>query len=377
MAVWWERQKNVLDVTLASLLRRKGKNLALLAVYTAIVFLLASVMFLTYALKREAAGVLADAPEIVVQRMAAGRHDPISLEAAAALEGIPGVQSVRGRLWGYYYDPITGANYTLMVPGEDPPPPGKIEIGEGVARTRLLFPGDTMEFRSHEGRLIEWEVARVLPSASSLVSADLVLLGRDDFRTLFGGDPARVTDLVVRVRNSRELAVIAEKIAARLPDTRTILREEILRTYEAVFNWRGGLLILILLGSALAFVILAWDKASGLSPEERREIGILKAVGWETSDVILLKLWEGLAVSLSSFLLGLGLAYAHVFFAAATLFEPVLKGWAVLYPRFALVPYIDGSQVAALFFLTVIPYTVATVIPSWRAATTDPDSVMR
>ena len=70
-------------------------------------------------------------------------------------------------------------------------------------------------------------------------------------------------------------------------------------------------------------------------------------------------------------------AYVHVFFSSALLFEPVLKGWAVLYPRFQLVPHIDPYQVLALFFLTVVPYTVATVIPSWNAATVDPDSIMR
>jgi ABC-type lipoprotein release transport system permease subunit len=66
-----------------------------------------------------------------------------------------------------------------------------------------------------------------------------------------------------------------------------------------------------------------------------------------------------------------------VFLASSVLFEPVLKGWAVLYPKFKLVPFIDASQVVTLFFLTVVPYTVATIVPSWRAATVDPDSVMR
>ncbi|HXZ37176.1 MAG TPA: ABC transporter permease, partial [Thermodesulfobacteriota bacterium] len=102
-----------------------------------------------------------------------------------------------------------------------------------------------------------------------------------------------------------------------------------------------------------------------------------KAIGWETSDVILMKFWEGMAVSLSAFLAGILLAYVHVFFASSSLFEPVLKGWTVLYPQFRLVPFIDIPQVVALFFLTVVPYTVATIIPSWRAATVDPDSVMR
>jgi ABC-type lipoprotein release transport system permease subunit len=59
------------------------------------------------------------------------------------------------------------------------------------------------------------------------------------------------------------------------------------------------------------------------------------------------------------------------------LFTPVLKGWAVLYPHFDLPPVIDGFQVATLFFFTVFPYAAATLVPIWRAAITDPDSVMR
>ena len=64
-------------------------------------------------------------------------------------------------------------------------------------------------------------------------------------------------------------------------------------------------------------------------------------------------------------------------FFSARLFERVLIGWATLYPRFRLVSYISGAQLAALFFLTVVPYTVATIIPSWRAAIADPDAAMR
>jgi ABC-type lipoprotein release transport system permease subunit len=181
----------------------------------------------------------------------------------------------------------------------------------------------------------------------------------------------------VQVRNKKEIATIAAKIQQRLPDTRPILREEILRTYEAVFDWRAGMVIVVLAGALLAFLIFAWDRAVGLSAEERREIGILKAIGWETADVLQLKCWEGLAVSLTAFLTGTLLAYFHVFVAAAPLFSPVIKGWSILYPDFRLAPFISLMQLAVLFFFTVAPYTVATIIPSWRAATIDPDQVMR
>ena len=66
-----------------------------------------------------------------------------------------------------------------------------------------------------------------------------------------------------------------------------------------------------------------------------------------------------------------------VFFSSDQLFGRALKGWSVLYPRFKPAPAVDGYQIAVLFFLTVLPYTVATIIPSWRAATVDPDAAMR
>ncbi len=377
MENWIERQKNILDFTLSSLFRRKGKNAALISVYTLIVLVLASILFFTHSIKKEACIILKDAPEMVVQRSIAGRHDLVPVEYMEKIKRIRGVNSVRGRLWGYYYDPGVGANYTLVVPEDFRLGPGNISIGHGISRTRRVFRGDTMEFRAYDGSVVKLEIKSLISPESELVSSDLVVISEDDFRKLFGTPRDYATDLTLRVRNPRELSTIALKIAALLPDTRVILRDEILRTYDTVFDWRGGMMIVLFAGSLLAFIIFAWDKASGLSLEERREIGILKAIGWETSDVILMKFWEGMAVSLSAFLAGIILAYAHVFFFSSSLFEPVLKGWAVLYPQFRLVPFVDASQLVALFFLTVVPYTVATLIPSWRAATVDPDSVMR
>ena len=177
--------------------------------------------------------------------------------------------------------------------------------------------------------------------------------------------------------NPREVRNVATKVTEALPDARPILREEILRTYASVFDWREGMVLAVLSGALLAFAILAWDKASGLSAQERREIGILKAVGWETGDVLRMKLWEGLLVSFTAFLAGYLLAWWHVFHAGGALFRPVLQGWAVLYPEFALRPEVDGLQLFTLLFFTVVPFTAAVLVPSWRAAITDPDAVMR
>ena len=377
MKRWIDRQKNIIDFTLSSLIRRKGKNGALIFVYTVVVFMTASVIFFVYSLKKEASIILKDAPEMIVQRMIAGRHELMPIKYTEKIRNIRGVSDVRERLWGYYYDPVVGANYTLIVPQDRTLKTGSIVIGNGISRVRLVNEEDSMEFKTHDGTIMDMEVESILSSDSELVSSDLILMSEQDFRNIFGLSDNYTTDLVVNVRNQKELPTVAFKVAGLLPDTRQILREEILRTYDAVFSWRGGMMLIILSGAILAFIIFAWDRASGLSLEEKKEIGILKAIGWETSDVILMKFWEGMAISLSSFLLGTLVAYMHVFFASSALFEPFLKGWAVLYPQFKTTPYIDASQMAALFFLTVVPYTVTTIIPSWRAATIDPECVMR
>jgi len=372
-----EKQKYLIDFTLSSLARRKAKNLGLLLVYTLIVFLLASVMLFTHALRQAAAEVLVGAPEVILQRMVAGRHDLIPPGYLERIGRIRGVQHKEGRLWGYYYDPVVKANYTFMVPGNQDIAAGTLLVGAGMARARGLAVGNLISFRSYSGKLFSFTIARILPHDSELVSADLVLISEADFRSFFSIAPGYFTDIALSVANPLEVRNVAAKLSQQFPDSRPILREEILRTYESIFNWREGIVLALASLAILAFAIFALEKASGLSADEKREIGILKAIGWETGDVLKMKFWEGALVSLAAFLIGYLAAYLHVFRFSSSLFAPVLKGWAVLYPRFELSPVIDGFQVATLFFFTVFPYAAATLVPIWRAAIADPDAVMR
>ncbi len=382
---------NVLDFTLQSLLRRKFKNLGILLVFTLIVFITGSILFLSYSFKREALLILKGSPELIVQKMSAGRHELVPVKISEYIAGIPGVSSVEPHYWGYYYDALIKANYTVVaasaplsrnnrmlrgrLPGKDET--GVVALGREVAKARLVDLGSTVSLLSSSGKLLDFEVVGIFEAESELLTADLVVISIPDVIKLFRIPAGMATDLVVSVSNETEAPVIAAKIRTEFPDTRPILRSEIIRTYDAVFGWRSGLIVTLFAGALIAFIILAWDKASGLSAEEKKEIGILKAIGWETSDILEMKFWEGLAISLSSFLLGIILAYVHVYFFGASLFAPALKGWSVLYPDFRLAPFIDPYQIVMLMSLTVIPYIASTIIPSWKAAVTDPDEVMR
>ena len=308
MRNWIEKQRYIIDFTLSSLLRRKVKNFGLLALYTLIVFILASTMFFTYSIKKEASLILKGTPEIIVQKIVAGRHDLFPVSYIDTLKSIRGVAAVESRLWGYYYDSLVSANYTLLTPpanggskdnakpsakttvvesesgdrqsvdkskplfelGGAVLEPGTLIIGNGIARLRNIGKGDYMPFRAFDGNVLNFRIAGTLSSQSELVSSDLILITGEDFRKLFGIDNSYVTDVTVAVNNPSEIAMVASKIRIRLPQARPISRDEILRTYDSIFNWRGGMMIVIFSAAALAFVIFAWDKASGLSAGERR-----------------------------------------------------------------------------------------------------------
>lgn len=381
MRAAFERRRHLLDFAVRSLARRPTKNLGLVAVYALVVFLVGSVMLYGAAIRREAAAMLASGPELTAQAMVMGRHEMSRTADVAALKGLRGVRRIEPRLWGYLWDSAGAANYTLMVPPASDTAhtlaKGEAIVGEGVARARKLAPGKMLFLVSPSGKFLKTRVKAILSPDSALVSSDLVLVEEGDFRAFFELAPDVWTDIAVTVTNPREVTTVAEKAALKLPGHRFVTRADMSRTAEALFSWREGLTLALIAGALLAFAILAFDKASGLSAEEKREIGILKAIGWESRDVIAAKLFEGGLISGLAFLLGVIGAWTHVFFFSAGLFEPVLKGWATLYPHFPLAPSIDALEMATLAMLTVLPYMAAILVPVWRTASADPDAVMR
>src|SRR4030067_592277 len=84
---WTGKQRNVLDFTLSSLLRRQGRNGA----------------------------------------------------------------AVKARLWGYYYEPLNGANYTVIADENFPYGKRTVVIGNGVARHLPPLVGKTIPMRSYGG----------------------------------------------------------------------------------------------------------------------------------------------------------------------------------------------------------------------------------
>ncbi len=371
------RQRALLEFALACLLRQWGKAAVLATVLTLIVFLLASLAFLQGSVRFEAAAMLQDAPEAVIQRLVAGRQELVPEAAVDAVGTIPGVIHAQGRLWGYYYDPAAGANYTVVVPLWNPPAEGEAAIGSGISRSRQSYSRDVFALRSYHGEAVLLSIKTVLPDRADLVAADLMLVSEFDFRHLFNLPAGVANDIVVQLAPGADLRTVRSEAARILPGARVVTRQEMLATAASFLDGWQGLPAVVLLAMALAIGIVAADKPAALGVEERREMGILRALGWGKKEVLVAKLWESLAVSITALSVGTLLAYAHIYLFGAALFIPVLRGWAVLFPRLELAPTLNLSAVALIAAATILPPAAGTLLACYRPASGDPDAVIR
>jgi ABC-type lipoprotein release transport system permease subunit len=389
------RLLNILDYALSSLRRNLGKNGTIFILFSLVIFLFSSFQLMTGGLTGMAQRVLATAPDITVQQMSAGRQVAIAATAGEQLAGIFGVRKVTERIWGYYFDESNGANYTII--GISPKVGEEVDGGwPGLAEGRLPRPGDrgkavvSSDIRDSLGlgdrrqftlfrpdlSQVSFETIGTFAASLDILTADLMLMTIEDARDLFAIGPDVVTDFLVDAGNPLEIETIAKKIGELLPGVRVITRDRILKTYQVVFSWRSGLGGICLLTALIAFVIFAWDRASGLSREEVREVGILKVLGWQASDIILLRFCESAIVSLLSFLSGYLLAWLHVAVFDGTFLRPILLGWSVLRPAVSLTPQFVATDMLLIFSISVIPYLCATAVPAWRSAVVRAESVI-
>lgn len=299
-----------------------------------------------------------------------------------------GVARVEPRVWGYLFDAPSGVTLTvwgletlddaeLHLEEGTIPRKGECLVGRGFADARLIEIGERLPLRAASGELFAPRVAGVFTSDSAILTNDLLVVTAEDARSIFSIPSDEATDFAVQLHNTLESDTVSRKVLEEWADSRTISHQQLIATYDAIFDWRGGIWTATLLLVVAAFAVLVWDTASGLTSEEYRLLGLLKAVGWSARELMELRVWQGAIVSLLSCATGFLLALIHIVVFDGSLIGRAIKGWSVLYPTFPLRPQLDGYALLLAMALSVVPYTAATLIPAWRASITDPDTVMR
>jgi ABC-type lipoprotein release transport system permease subunit len=330
-----------------------------------------------------------------------GRRVPIPVHAVTQIREIEGVQVVTPRIVGRialgadHEDavlvgmPVTHfPSAVTCVEGRLPHPAQRNElvVGTELARRLQLHVGDLLPpfYHSSQGDRVS-EVVGLFESDVSLWQARLILTTFDSASEIFD-QPSLATDLLVECRpgyQERVTKAIERNLA--LSDTpgsagaraRVTSREELQAVLPSGLLHRGGIFNLhFVLVFAVGIPVILVTSGLGLS-ERRREVGILKATGWQTDEVLLRGGVESFALSLAGACAATLLAYIWLrwlngFWIASIFLNGVDVVPALQVPfRLAPIPALFA------FLLSFALVMTGTLYSSWRAATVAPIEAMR
>ncbi len=386
----------LIEYAINALFRQKYKSIFVTIIFTLLTFLLASVFFITSSIKYELDATVDTLPQIIVQKIKAGRHYDIDVDVVDNILEINGVVDAIERVWGYYYFQNAGVNFSIV--GVDQfenqykttldtivrkfelsdMKTASMVVGRGVKKSmQKNYYNEYFNFIKPNGELKRVDIIGQFDAETELESNDMIVMSKDLFREIFDISNQKATDIVVKVANPEEIQSIATKIKQLYPDTRVITKEDLKISYQNIFDYKSGIFLALFIITIFTFFIVVYDKASGLTSEEKREIGILKAIGWQVDDILKEKFYESFIISFFAYTLGITLAFGFVYLLQAPLLQNIFVGYSQLKTTFELPFVFDFQTLFLVFFLSVPIYIGATIIPSWRVATLEADEVIR
>jgi ABC-type lipoprotein release transport system permease subunit len=359
------------------------------------VMILGAMSFLSEGLSREAKLAAALAPDITVQTMSAGRTIPTDYSTVIALTQLPGIAKVVPREWGYIS--YNGKIYTIM--GIDPasmPIPKNINlvmdsgkflqfddsfsanVGKSFADSFNVKVGDVIVLQT-ENRLgsFSFRVSGVFRTDVNLLTSDLILVNINDATTFFEGAVGSFTDLCVYVNNPAETNLIASQITASNPMLRILTRNAIEDASLSTYGARSGYVSIAWYILLISVILVAWNQATAAGAEMKREVGILKALGFSTSDILEIRFLETLILGFVAATLGVFFAIFYDVYMGAPIIRDFMLGWSAAYPGYPLPISIGTSTVMILYASAIFPLFIGSLIPAWRSAIIEPDTAMR
>jgi ABC-type lipoprotein release transport system permease subunit len=357
--------------------------------------ILGAMSFLSDGISREATTSATFAPDITVQNMMAGRPAAVHLVDAQAISLIPDVEKVVPRAWGYIaYD---GKIYTVMgidpvnmpIPSDinfvisegqflSPNQPFSAVVGKYLADKFGLQVGDVLTLETETGLgNYSFSVTGVFETNVNLYTSDLILVNINEAHQFFSECPGCVTDLCVYVKDAAQTNEVASQIKTYNPMLRVLTRDAITDATQSTYGARSGFVSIAWYVLLISVILVAWNQATATGTEMKKEVGILKALGFSTSNILEIRFIETLILGFVAATIGIFLAIAYDAYLGAPVLRDFMLGWSAAYPGYPLPINVSLSTVLILYASAVFPLFIGSLIPAWRSAITEPDVAMR
>jgi len=393
----WSMHLNLWNVAAENLWRHRRKTIAIFVPLMLAVTAFSAMSFIRDGMLKDALLATEILPDITVQAMIGGRAERLSVELGEHILKMKNVARAAPRVWGYAPVRIGGDIFTYTLMGIDSgkmPGPGKIGltiahgrfldtndldcavIGKAVADHFHVAVGDGLDFGDELGNRGNFKIVGLFADDVQIYAADLIIVPIRTARKFFGYSDNEATDLCVYLSDPSDTDAVCADIRSSIKGSRVLDKKSVGDTAKQVYGSRAGVFQLMWIILLLAAMLTAWTEASSANLHITHEIGVLKATGWSTMNVIEMKVFENVIIAGTATMGGMLLGLLYLLAGAPGIKEYFL-GWAVIYPDMKIPVHVCADTVGLILAIGFFPLLVATIIPAWAAGTIDPDEAIR
>ncbi len=362
------------------LLRRPFEALLLGITLTLTIAIVGTLLLFPRAVQDTLNTLLNASPSIVLRRFDAAGFCPLPVPASVrAAQTVVGVVSVRPRIWGLVNGPglltMVGVQREGMPQGlagqlTRLPERGEVIIGFGVASGQST--GQSAGTLQLEGVIRQnYQVIDRLPEKTSLFTHDLVLMNPEDARQLIGLPKGYASDLAIDVFHEEEQdAILSDLADAFAWPVRCVTRRQSQGISASRLNRARTLVAITVIPAVLALCLLVAVNTRK-SMGRQSDLGIMKATGWTTGDIIRFQMYRELFVCLPSAAVGICLSFVLVYGPGAGWVADFFFGWKTIPPSFYLETTGAAAVVLEVAALMLVPVIASAFLPALKGATSD------
>jgi len=384
---------NLLFTAIGNILRNWVRSIVLILCLIAVLFPFISAISISEGIKFQSLISVEEGADIYVTSDHYGSNAPISLQYLRRFQEMEGVTKVFPRIVGRTYFVNRLATIVGILPenipklihlaqGEMFRERGEVAIGKGLAKEFRLQLGVRFSLSVNPSKL--FRVAGIFDSDATIWSANLILMSFEDASEFFKME-GKATDILIYTRPGYAPFLgkeIQEKMGVSNPDQpepplRVQDKPLVRRYFQRGFNYKAGVFT-ALYTVAFALAIPALLIISGFGQTERRkEIGIIKATGWQTQEVMEMVALENLIISLTSAPLAVLLAMVWLkWFNGAFIAQFFIAEIGLMAP-FSVPSRFLPLPCFLAFLFAIILTMVGSLYSTWKTSAIPPVEAMR
>lgn len=379
------------------LIKHQSKHLAIFIISIFIVFLISSVLFIKNSLQKEIFSTLENQSDFIIQQTNGSKIVNTPVSWIDDFSSINGVKNTQQRVYGQYYFLPENVYFTIVgIDLFEENTNKKLNellksldisnflendsmiIGDGIKKIFDKYNYfDSYDFKLSNSDLKNIKVFNSLPKDLNLVANDLIIMDINLAKEILNINENESTDIVLNVPNNLERQNVKEQLLLEHSNLRILQKDELKKEYENMFNYKGGIFLILFIVVLFTFILILYQRYSMISSTDKKEIGILKAVGWSIKDIIKLKIMENFIVGFMAYIIGVVFSYIFVFILNAPILKHIFIGFSNMQNDFIFNPNIEINSLITLFLFFMIPFLSAILIPVWKVAVLDSTKSMK